>query len=36
VLQPVLPPADSAAANAFYLDMAGQFASFAPRAGLGV
>ena len=36
VLQPVLPPADSAAANAFYLNMAGQFASFAPRSGLGV
>lgn len=36
VLHPVLPPADSAAANAFYLQMAGQFPSFAPRAGLGV
>ncbi|WP_301100684.1 DnaJ C-terminal domain-containing protein [Propionivibrio sp.] len=36
VLHPVLPPADSETANAFYLYMAGQFPSFAPRAGLGV
>ena len=36
VLHPVLPPADSESANAFYLYMAGQFPSFTPRAGLGV
>jgi curved DNA-binding protein len=36
VLQIALPPAASDAAGAFYRDMAEQFKSFNPRAGLGV
>jgi curved DNA-binding protein len=36
VLQIVLPPADDEASKAFYRDMAGKFASFHPRARLGV
>jgi curved DNA-binding protein len=36
VLQIALPPADSEAGTAFYRSMAEQFASFNPRAGLGV
>lgn len=36
VLSIALPPADSEAANAFYRNMATQFAAFTPRAGLGV
>ena len=36
VLQIALPPADNATATAFYRDMAGRFASFNPRAKLGV
>ncbi len=36
LIQLALPPADSEAANAFYLYMAEQFPSFNPRAKLGV
>lgn len=36
VLQIVLPPADSEAAQSFYRDMSSQFKSFNPRAKLGV
>lgn len=36
VLQVVLPPADTAAAQAFYASMAEQFKSFRPRSGQGI